>query len=316
MLRKDELTIYLTGKCNLSCKHCYRPNGHNELSREDIYWVLDNIKNKRTTFLGGEPLLYPYLKDCIEVFPGITISTNGLLIDENNVGMLNGVNGIQLSVEGGKQESNYLRGDGVWDKVLKSARLLEKEGIEYYLRMSFWEGNINSLKEFDELGMPLVLFPRVDKPPLSEKLTSLLFEEVLKHDDWILALPNFLQYLDKPGRCKAGSERLNVTWDGKITPCNFDLDYFLGRVGDDVGFIEGNIGKYLENIKVLPRECTGCKNSAVCHGSCYACNASAGCPLRYDFNLSHFMSTYGVSGLEMKERVQSTVSFLKRMLVC
>jgi radical SAM protein with 4Fe4S-binding SPASM domain len=281
----------------------------------DLVWIRNNIRNKRTTFLGGEPLLYPYLKYCIEVFPNVTLSTNGLLV-EDNIDVLKGVSGVQLSLEGGQKETDFIRGEGVWDKVLKSARLLEKEGIEYYLRVSFWEGNLNGLREFDELGMPLVLFPRVDKPPLSEKMTSLLFEEVLKHIDWILALPNFLQYLDKPGRCKAGSERLNIMWDGKITPCNFDLDFFLGRVGDDLEQIENNIERYLKYTKVLPRECTGCKHSKVCHGSCYACNASAGCPLRYDFSISHFMSRYGVSGLEMKERVQATVSFLKRMLVC
>jgi radical SAM protein with 4Fe4S-binding SPASM domain len=316
MLKKDELTIYLTSKCNLSCKHCYRPPSSSVLTLDDLQWILENIQNKRTTFLGGEPFLYPYLRECIDVFPQITISTNGTYINENNIGWLKKINGLQLSVEMGHEETDYIRGKGVWDKLMDAKKLLEKENIEYYFRASFYELNLNGLKYFHELEVPLVLFPRIGKPPLNEKLTAMLFEEVMKHDNWILALPNFMRYLNKNGRCKAGTERLNVLYDKKITPCNFDLDYHLGKIGDDIESIEENINFYLRQNGSIPVECAGCKHAEECRGSCYAVNASKGCPLKYDFNISSFAEKYNVSPQDIKHQADMTVKFMKKMLVC
>jgi radical SAM protein with 4Fe4S-binding SPASM domain len=318
MLNKPELTIYLTNNCNISCKHCYngRSDGNKTLSIDDLNWILNNIDNKRTTFLGGEPLLYPYLEEALDAFPNVTISTNGVLINEDNVNILKKATGIQLSTEIGREETNHIRVDNIWETVMNAGKLLKDEGIEHYYRASFWEGNLPFLKEFIDMDAPLALFPRLDKPPLPPQLTSKLFEEVLKHDNWILALPNFLQYLRKNGRCKAGTERINVYYDKKITPCNFDLEYHLGKIGDDTDRIENNIESYLRNNKVVPTDCLGCKNVDVCRGSCYAVNASAGCPLHYDFSISDFMDKYKISEGDMRQQTMKVTNFMKRMLVC
>jgi len=261
-------------------------------------------------------MLYPHLKEALELFPQITVSTNGMLLNENNVGLLTGVNGVQLSTGIGKIETDTVRGEGVWDRVLQSSKLLEKENIKYYFRVAFWEGNLSGLKEFDEMDAPLVLFPRIDKPVVSEVLMSKLFEEVLRHDNWVMALPNFMQYIGKNGRCKAGSERLNVLYNKKITPCNFDLDYHLGKIGESTEDIELNIDNYLGANKFVPSECMGCKNVNSCRGSCYAAHVSASCPLRYDFSIETFMFRYNISSGEMKSHTMKMVDFMKKMLVC
>lgn len=316
MLKKDELTIYLTPECNLKCRHCYIEPGTKPLSLDDLQWVLENIKNKRTTFLGGEPFLYPHLRECIDAFPNVVISTNGTYISEENIGWLKKVSGIQLSTELGPEETDFIRGKGIWKQLMNASELLEREGIEYYFRASYYELNLNGLKFFHEMDVPLVLFPRIGKPPLNEQLTSMLFEEVMKHDNWILALPNFLRYLGKNGRCKAGSERLNVTYNRKITPCNFDCEYHLGRIGDDLEQMKKNITFYLEQNKKIPSECAGCKHSNGCRGSCYAANVSKGCPLKYDFNISSFAAKYNISPTDLKTQTDTTVRFMKKMLVC
>ncbi len=261
-------------------------------------------------------MLYSQLEPALEAFPNVTISTNGTLINEDNVGILKKATGVQLSTEVGVEETNFIRGENVWEKVMQASELLKDNKIEYYFRASFWEGNLGGLKEFIEMDAPVALFPRLDKPPLSPQLTSKLFEEVLKHENWILALPNFLQYLRKNGRCKAGTERINVYYDRKITPCNFDLEYHLGRIGDDLGRIEGNIDNFLLNNKIIPASCLGCKNVEVCRGSCYAAHVNEGCPLRYDFSITDFMDRYKISEGDMKKQTLKVTSFMKRMLVC
>jgi radical SAM protein with 4Fe4S-binding SPASM domain len=318
MLKKPELTIYLTNNCNLTCKHCYngRSEGNKELTIDDLNWLLENVENKRTTFLGGEPMLYPLLEDALDAFPKVTVSTNGMLVNEDNVHILKKAIGVQLSTEIGVGETNFIRGKDVWETVMHVGDLLQSEGIEYYFRASFWEGNLGYLKEFIEMEAPLALFPRLDKPPLPPQLTSKLFEEVLKHENWILALPNFLQYLRKNGRCKAATERINIYYDKKITPCNFDLEYHLGRIGDDVERIEVNIENFVLNNKIVPPSCMGCKNVEVCRGSCYASHVYEGCPLRYDFSISDFMDRYKISEGDMKQQTLRVTNFMKRMLVC
>ena len=315
MLKKDELTIYLTSRCNLKCKHCYRIDGNSELTPDDMYWIRDNIKNKRTTFLGGEPMMYPYLKDCIDLFPQVTLSTNSTLVNEDTVGTLKGVTGVQLSIEIGKTETNYIRGEHVWEDAMAASDLLKGEGIERFFRVSYWEGNLQFLKEFNGGDVPLVLFPRVDKPALPPQLTQQLFEQVITHG-WILALPNFMQYIGKRGRCKAATERINVLFNRKLTPCNMDLDYHLGKIGDDLGLIEKNIYNFVENNKSLPPECNGCKNKEICGGSCYATHVSKGCPLRYDYNLHDFMHSQNITEKDMKKQTDKMFTFMKRMLVC
>ena len=61
------LAIYLTGACNLRCKHCsvgfdqYRPR--QALSDDDIIRVLDRAREREVefiTFLGGEPFYSPH----------------------------------------------------------------------------------------------------------------------------------------------------------------------------------------------------------------------------------------------------------------
>jgi radical SAM protein with 4Fe4S-binding SPASM domain len=224
----------------------------------------------------------------------------------------------------GKEETTFLRGEGVWDSVIRAGKILTEEKIQHYFRVGFWEGNLPLLFPKDKSriitefydGTPLALFPRLDKPPLPAELTSKLFEEVLKHEDWVLALPNFLQYLRKNGRCKAGSERINVLPSGKITPCNFDLEYHLGKIGDNEDAIERNIENFLRNNKIVPSGCMGCKNVEVCRGSCYAAHVADGCPLKYDFSIADFMERYKVSESDMKAQALRVTNFMKRMLVC
>ncbi len=60
----NDVTIYLTHACNLSCKHCYLSAGKplsRELSVDDWLLILDKLRDlggvKYVYLLGGEPML-------------------------------------------------------------------------------------------------------------------------------------------------------------------------------------------------------------------------------------------------------------------
>ena len=255
---------------NLISSNCYlsdaeRTTNPKELTPDDLKWIEENIRPKKVVLMGGEPTLYKHFLLALEIFSDsmVTVATNGTLIDKF-IPVLRkfDVEGIQLSVEGGRKETDELRGEGTWDMVLKKAKLLKKKGLNPYLRSSFWSGNYKNLTEVmdagEEIGIPVVFFPRVDKPPLPPGLTRDLFDKALGRKNCIIAMPNFFQYIGKKGRCGAGEERICVFYDKRITPCNLDLDYTLGRIGDDVESIKTNMKVFVENFKTIPAECIGC----------------------------------------------------------
>ena len=69
------LKISLTEKCNLRCVYCKDEDNKNEenviedtISVEDFKFLIKNFAQlgiNKIKFVGGEPLLYPYLKELI-----------------------------------------------------------------------------------------------------------------------------------------------------------------------------------------------------------------------------------------------------------
>ncbi|MGQ9712283.1 MAG: radical SAM protein [Desulfotomaculales bacterium] len=121
------VTIELTNECNLKCRHCYASAGEkldNELSLDEIKQLLGEISQLGTMeveFSGGEPLLRPDLFEMIEYAEGLDFSvvliTNGTLVDREVASTLGnlGLKHVQVSLDGLKENHNYLRGDGTYE---------------------------------------------------------------------------------------------------------------------------------------------------------------------------------------------------------
>lgn len=124
--------LILTNLCQLRCKYCYETHGHESMSLESAKSIIDFIyKNARESnkvpeisFFGGEPLLVynELVKPCIEYirnnlksrFP-ITMTTNGLLLDEDILKYLRSMNvSFMLSIDGCREshDTNRVKDDG------------------------------------------------------------------------------------------------------------------------------------------------------------------------------------------------------------
>ena len=86
----------LIRRCNLTCKHCYSisadTNFPGELTTEQVYTVMDDLRDFKVPVLilsGGEPLLRPDIFDIAKRAKAkgfyVGLSSNGTLIDENNI---------------------------------------------------------------------------------------------------------------------------------------------------------------------------------------------------------------------------------------
>ena len=166
------LQLHITGRCNLSCKHCYRTEGNVEkLLLDDIKNIIEQFKillneyNKRhgikkkghINITGGEPFIREDIKEIIKYlgannkYFSFGILSNGSFIDEEVIKVLKEekVSFIQLSIDGDKKTHDELRTLGDYNRVFNTAKLLENNGIKVYI--SFTANKMN-YKQFPKVA--------------------------------------------------------------------------------------------------------------------------------------------------------------------
>ncbi len=135
------LLIDPTSNCNLKCKGCWSQDyesGHN-ISYEKFDEILDQAEElgiMDCLMTGGEPLLR---RDDIlrlgKKHDKMTFGafTNGTLIDEALADAMAELGNLNLffSIEGTREETDYRRGAGVYDKVIGAMDILKSRGIAF-----------------------------------------------------------------------------------------------------------------------------------------------------------------------------------------
>lgn len=114
------LRISLTDKCDLKCVYCREEDDRVEeeyfndiLSFDDYKFIISSFKElgiNKIKFVGGEPLLYPYLKDLIYFakhecnIEDISITTNGQHFSEKALDLKkSGLDRVNLSIDSLKE---------------------------------------------------------------------------------------------------------------------------------------------------------------------------------------------------------------------
>ena len=114
------LIISLTDKCNLRCVYCKEEDDNieeeyisNILSLDDYKFIIRSFKElgiNKIEFIGGEPLLYPYLNELIYFakqecnIEDISITTNGQHFSEKALELKNsGLDRVNISIDSLKE---------------------------------------------------------------------------------------------------------------------------------------------------------------------------------------------------------------------
>lgn len=141
-----EMGIFLTGRCNLRCKHCFVWNEDGLLTKEDgslarmeipietIGQCLEYTRPAKTRLYlwGGEPLAYLKLHELTQLLKEdprwTTICTNGLLIDRHLDDILEISDNLVLliSLDGNRKSNDAIRGEGTFDRVVSNIRMLKE----------------------------------------------------------------------------------------------------------------------------------------------------------------------------------------------
>lgn len=149
----------LVRRCNLACKHCYSISADvdfpGELSTQQVFDVMKDLKAFGVPVLilsGGEPLLRPDSLDISRHAKSmgfyVALSTNGTLIDENNIGDIAdvGYDYLGISIDGMRETHDKFRQKkGAFDASLNGIRLCHEAGIKVGMRFSITQDNAQDL---------------------------------------------------------------------------------------------------------------------------------------------------------------------------
>ena len=320
------LCLNVSHMCNMVCSYCFAGRdgyvGAGELmdvetGKKAIDFLLSSSgghTNLDIDFFGGEPLLnWSAVKDIVkyarykEQGSGkkfrFTLTTNGLLIDDDVIDFTNReMQSVVLSLDG-REETNdanrRLRNEAgsyasVVPKIMKLVQA--RKGKDYYIRGTYTRKNRDFANDifhiadlgFTELSMEPVVahqgepycLAMDDLPGLCEQYEELAFEMLRRKKEgrafsfyhFTLDLTCGPCVLKRLAGCGAGTEYLAVTPSGDIYPCHQFVgheEFLMGNVYN--GIMNSKLGEEFGNCSIYARaECADCWARFYCGGGCAA----------------------------------------------
>ena len=198
---------------------------------------------------GGEPLVVPEILKLFRLLAAqahsfsFALLTNGTLVTKPLAGEISGLKPrfVQVSIEGGQETHDRIRGPGSHRKAIQGLRNLIAAGVRTFISFTAHRGNYGELPAVcllaRSLGVKMVwaerLIPRGNgrlladqslTPQETREFIEILQGERIKsiHGGAQIATHRALQFLGgagRPYRCGAGSSLIALMPDGRLYPC-------------------------------------------------------------------------------------------------
>jgi len=129
--------IFLTEKCNLTCRYCEPPlperktAGHITYTFEDLRHFVSRHSDCGIQLYGGEPLLnMPLLEKIVEELPFnlAVLQTNGLLLNRLSEKCFSRIDAISISIDGPSRITDSYRGRNCYRRAIEGAVDIRKRG--------------------------------------------------------------------------------------------------------------------------------------------------------------------------------------------
>lgn len=318
------LCLHVSHDCNLRCQYCFASTGDFGTGRKimDIDTAKRAIdfvvarsgarKNIEVDFFGGEPLMamdtvkatVAYARS-IEEKAGkrfrFTITTNGVLLDDENIEYINReMSNAVLSLDGRPEVNDRMRktvnGKGSYEVILpKFQKLVASRGVkDYYLRGTFTHHNLDFAQDvihiadqgFRNVSVEPVVGEAYCDYALKPEDLPVILEQYEALAKLLKARPdiNFFHFnvdlaqgpcvIKRLRGCGAGCEYVAVTPEGDIYPCHQFVgneDYRLGSLYD--GAFDMSLSHKFAELNIYTREaCRDCWARFYCSGGCSASN--------------------------------------------
>ncbi len=323
------MCLNIAHDCNLRCKYCFAAQGDFggermlmpfSVARSAIDFLIDHSAgrhNLELDFFGGEPLMnFDVVKQTVAYARGIekehnkcfrfTITTNGLLLNDDNIRFINQeMSNCILSLDGRKEVNDRFRisenGRGSYDIIVPKFQKLVKnrsKDKDYYVRGTFSKYNLDFTHDilhlldlgFTEISVePVVSDGKLDYAIREEDLPA-VFKEYENLSKLIIERKkagkgfDFFHFMIDLNQgpcvikrlrgCSCGNEYVAVTPSGDIFPCHQFVGsekWKMGNVLDGTFNLKMKNDFALTNIYSKP-ECKNCWAKFYCSGGCNANN--------------------------------------------
>lgn len=263
------LQWHVTERCNGRCVHCYQDgfSGDSDLDFAALNGILDQFRDlldecdrvngkggtrAHVTVTGGEPFMREDLLDLLDLLAAhrerfsLAILTNGTLIDARLARYLGFLRPrfVQVSMEGGMETHDRIRGSGNADRVIAGVRHLVRNHVPTIISFTAHRENFREFPEVAtmarELGAHMVWADRFVPMGQGEAMNGLVLSTA-ETEEFVrlvsatrrtgrsaarrrteVACRRALQFLhsnEQPYACTAGSTLLTVMSNGDLVPC-------------------------------------------------------------------------------------------------
>ena len=281
-----QVEIDITSKCNADCVFCYQGqhnDAENELSRDQIFKIFDELKEMGTMhigFAGGEPFAR---NDCIEILKEskkrgfrTTLVTNAHLISDDDIKWLSKImiDHVQVSFHSVDLE-NYLWHFGInnkdfFYKALSNVRKMIESNIDIGIAVTVTNKNIDEAKRivdfFTKLG--------INSKKIQFNLLLKGKKEIIDFypsEEQILNNKDIVNSSEKGERgllCSAGRISCAINSKGEVFPCTF-FNTPIGNINYQSLHEIWNESHYLGILRSITEKhfekCVNCMVNQKCH---------------------------------------------------
>jgi len=281
------LMINLTEKCNLTCKHCYITNKNLvDFPLEKVKDIINEfyeLQGIKVILTGGEPYLYPNLKELLTYLLDIPIQklmlTNGTLIKEKPelLDLLEqNYFDMYVSIDGLENTHNDFRNANCFQDSIDGIKLLLDNNITTSINTMIHKQNltefdemlqlINSLGKIKNWSIDIPTFEASMSKEIREKY-EISFEEggkILRDYGWGVI------YESETNNYACGPNLMAIDVLGVVTKCGFFYEQNVGNVLD-LGVLKS--WKYIQEKLNWPLESLQCNEINCefleqCRGGC------------------------------------------------
>ncbi len=152
------LQWHLTQACDLHCRHCYDRSSRKNMEFSQAIHVLDELYafsqehhvHAQVSFSGGNPMLYPSFYELYQeaVDRGFLVAILGNPMEERYIERLLTIKQpefYQVSLEGLREQNDYIRGTGHFDRTLAFLGLLRRHGIYSMVMLTLTRANCDEV---------------------------------------------------------------------------------------------------------------------------------------------------------------------------
>ncbi|MBK7171985.1 MAG: radical SAM protein [Bacteroidales bacterium] len=241
------LLIDPTSACNLKCTGCwsadYGKSSHLSFEKlDELFQDACKLGVSQIILSGGEPLMRK--NEILELsrrYPKISIAafTNGTLIDEAFVKEMVKISNLNvfISIEGFRDETDFRRGNGTYDKVISAMDLLKKHDIGFGFSACYHSGNYKTIASDEFLNfmqekgawfgwlfnyLPIGIHAEISLCCNAQQRAYVLRKIENYTERTNFTLIDFANHGHKAFGCvAAGSDFAHINANGDLEPCAF-----------------------------------------------------------------------------------------------